>query len=39
LAISYHHARKALKVQARCRATFMVLLALRKGAARENFQI
>jgi hypothetical protein len=27
LAISYHHARKALKVQARCRATLMVLLA------------
>jgi hypothetical protein len=31
--ISYYHARTALKAQARCRATFKVLLALRKGAA------
>ena len=28
--ISYYHARKALKAQARCRATFKVLLALRR---------
>ena len=35
---SYYHARKALKAQARCRATLKVLLALRKsGAALEKF--
>lgn len=35
--ISYYHARKALKAQARCRATFKILLALRQGAAAEKF--
>ncbi len=29
--ISYYHARTALKAQARCRATFKLLLALRRG--------
>jgi hypothetical protein len=31
--ISYYHARKALKAQARCRATFNVLLKLRAAAS------
>ena len=35
--ISYYHARTALKAQARCRATFKVLLALRKGWAAKKF--
>ena len=35
--ISYYHARKALKAQARCRATFKVLLALRKRGSAEKF--
>jgi hypothetical protein len=33
---SYYYARKALKAQARCRATLKVLLALRKGAAAKK---
>jgi hypothetical protein len=35
---SYYHARKALKAQARCRATFNVLLALRKGGPTGKIQ-
>jgi len=35
--ISYYHARKALKAQARCRATVKVLLALRKSGIAEKF--
>jgi hypothetical protein len=34
---SYYHARKALKAQARCRATLNVLLALRKKGSAEKF--
>ena len=34
---SHYHARKALKAQARCRATLKVLLALRKGELPEKF--
>jgi hypothetical protein len=36
----HYHARKALKAQARCRATFKVLLALRAAAGdREKFYL
>ena len=35
--ISYYQARKALKAQARCRATLKVLLALRKRGIAEKF--
>ena len=35
---SYYHARKALAAQAKCRATFMALVALRRAACRAEAQ-